>query len=197
MTPNPHSPAARDTAADTTADPADTTAADSVADTSGSVQSAQSPFTVTHKWPWRAGEFGTMTFFAAVCLGIGYLTSDRWGVLIGVAAALGSTALLYRTKTRRVNESAVTATLTGNRLVITSDGLLGKSAVDLTKVSTIGYRRFGSDECFMLSDGTQGARFPVRLLATDLLRERLDATWAAAREHSPTADDLYQRTHNA
>jgi hypothetical protein len=177
-TPKPHSPA------ETPATPSAAT-------------SESAPFTVTHKWPWRAGEFGTMAFFAALCFGIGYITNDRWGALIGAVAALGSTALLYRTKTRRVNESAVTATLTGTRLVITSDGLLGRSAVDLAKVTNIGYRRFGSDECFMLSDGTQGARFPARLLDTPTLREQFDTVWAATLDLSPTAHDLYRRTHAA
>lgn len=156
-------------------------------------QDADAPLAVTHKWPWRAGEFGTMAFFAAVCFGIGWLTSDRWGVLIGYVAAAGAIALLYRTKVSRVTRSAATATLTGTRLAVTSDGSLGRSAVDLTKVNAIGYRRFGSDECFMLSDGTQGVRLPVRLLSDPTLRGLFDAAWAGALDISPTAEDLHQR----
>lgn len=150
--------------------------------------------TVTRKWPWRAGEFGTMAFFAAVCFGIGYLTSDRWGTLLGAAAALGAVGLLYRTKVSRVTRSAATATVNGTRLTVTSDGVLGKSAVDLTKVAAIGYRRFGSDECFMLSDGTQGARLPVRLLDDATLRGLFDAVWAGVLDISPTAKDLHARS---
>lgn len=155
---------------------------------------ADDRLTVTHRWPWRAGEFGTMAFFAAVCFGVGYLTNDRWGSLIGAVAALGAVALLYRTKVSRVTRSAVTATVTGTRLVVTSDGLVGRSAVDLAKVTSIGYRRFGSDECFMLSDGTQGARLPIRLVLADAdLHERFERVWETSADNSPTAQDLYAR----
>lgn len=134
-----------------------------------------------------------MAFFAVLCFGIGYITNDRWGTLTGAIAALGVVALLYRTKTRRVNESAATATLTGTRLAVASKGALGRSAVDLSKVTTIGYRRFGSDECFMLSDGTQAVRLPVRLLATPELREPFETAWATTRDIAPSAHDLYPR----
>lgn len=151
--------------------------------------------TVTHRWPWRLGEFGTMAFFAAVCFGVGYISHPRWGLAGGGVAAVLVVALLYRTKISRVTRSAATATLTGDHLAVTSDGALGRSAVNLAKVTAIGYRRFGSDECFMLSDGTQGVRLPARLVLADAtLRQRFVQAWEAARDTSPTAEDLYART---
>ena len=172
-------------------------AVEQTAPTPNAATADQTPFTVTHKWPWRAGEFGTMSFFAALCFGIGYIADDRWGTLIGAVAAVASVGVLYRTKTRRVNESAATATLTGTRLAVTSDGALGRSAVDLAKVTDIGYRRFASDECFMLFDGTQGVRLPIRLLDTPTLSEQFEIVWTSGAETSIAAENLYDRVHSS
>lgn len=150
--------------------------------------------TVTHRWPWRRGEFGTMAFFAAMCFGIGYISHPQWGLVGGAVAAVLVVGLLYRTKVSRVTRSAATATLTGDQLAVTSDGALGRSAVNLAKVTAIGYRRFGSDECFMLSDGSQGVRLPLRLVLADAtLRHRFVQVWESTRDTSPTAEDLYAR----
>lgn len=152
------------------------------------------PYTVTHQWAWRRNEFTTMAVFALICLGVSMLFIPGMpGILAGIGAAVLAVFWLYRVKRSRVTISGVEATVDGTRLTVHSKGLLTNTFVDTSAVEAINTRRFGSDECLMLSDGSTSARLPLRITGDPVVRAALDHAWANASTHSPEAVDLYAR----
>lgn len=152
------------------------------------------PYTITHQWPWRRNEFTTMAVFALICLGVCVLfIPGVTGILAGVASAAGAVFWLYRVKRSRVTISGVEATVDGTRLTVYSKGALANTFVDLAAVEAINVRRFGSDECFMLADGSTSARLPLRITGDPIIRAALDHAWTNAQTRSPEAVDMYAR----
>lgn len=149
------------------------------------------PYQVSHRWPWRTNEYVTMAVFFTLCLAAGLASRTVTGIILGTVAALASQVWLYRTKMSRINISAVHSTITGTRIKVASKGVLGLSAVDTAKVTTVAYRRYLSDETFMLADGTQTARIPLRATSDPVVRAAVEHAWTNAAAHSADAKDLY------
>lgn len=147
-----------------------------------------------HRWPWDREEFLCM----ALSFGLpGALAALSWPNLIWAAAwTLSATAgiyWLYRVGKHRKTKSSVRIEISAQDVQITSDGTLGKSRVNLAAITSVGYRRFGSDECFMLSSGTECARIPVRATVDPHVAVLIDQAFAQAAEIAPDALDLNTR----
>lgn len=162
------------------------------------------PLISVHRWPWRTEEFVSMAVACVVVLGVGYLildvirdrTSSTFALawIIGVVgAAFAAVYFLYRVKDKRVSTSQVTITILGTTVRAESRGRLGKSQADISKTATVSYRKFNSDETFMISDGDKTVRIPVRATTDANVRRVVDDAFTTADAVSAEARDLYQR----
>lgn len=166
--------------------------------------STTGPRVSVHRWPWRVEEFVSMAVAVALVVALGHFvfTARRaaftgpltigWAAIVALAA-IGAVYYLYRVKKKRTDTSQVTITLLGTVIRSESKGPLGKSQVDATKTRTVSYRRFNSDETFMISDGDQAARVPVRATSNPDVRQAVQAAFSTAENVSDEARDLLAR----
>lgn len=146
-----------------------------------------------HRWPWTGQEIMSMGIVFACWAAFGLLAHSLiWGPVL-VSAGVGSAYWLYRVKKHRVGTSQVTVTVLGTRIKVASDGPLGQSAVDVAKVIDVGYRRYMSDETFMLSDGTMTAKVPLRATSDPIVSATVQTAFNAATTVSTEARDLLDR----
>lgn len=153
-----------------------------------------SPHMSTHRWPWRAEEFVSMALVLLLCVGGGYLTHTLIWLTVGTLSGLGGVYALYRLKTGRVARSQVTVTIEGTTVRTESKGSLGMSAADVAKAESIDTRRFGSDETFVISDGTKAVRIPLRATTDKRVRAAVETAFANAKHIDPDARALLRRT---
>lgn len=167
---------------------------------------ATDPHVTVHRWPWRPQEFVSMavawTLVAAFGYWILHLRSEtlRGGLavawlLLTLVAACGAVYYLYRVKKKRCDTSQVTITIRGTVVRAESKGPLGTSQVDVTRTQTVSYRRFGSDETFMINDGSKTLRIPLRTTTDPKVREAVEIAYATAEKKSVEARDLLQQMH--
>lgn len=147
----------------------------------------------THTWPWRTEEFVSMALVSVVALAVGYLTHNLIGLAVGVLVAIVGPLWLWRTKVVRVTKSAVTITINGDRVTSSSKGPLGKSAVDLSEVRSVAYRKYGSDETFMISAPDKGVKIPLRATEDPEVRAVVEQAFANATETTSEARELRSR----
>lgn len=162
------------------------------------------PLVSTHRWPWRAEEFISMAISAAVILALGYfLISPRLdtisggvaltGIAVTVLAAVAAVYYLYRVKKKRTDTSQVTITIIGTVVRSESKGPLGLSQVDVADVETVSYRRYLSDETFMISDKNKSVRIPLRATKDSNVRDMVELAFTNAKNTAGEAANLRQK----
>lgn len=134
-----------------------------------SVPPADEPLHVSrHSWPWRSSELVALGVMFLVCGFLGWLVARLFNLptpfewILATTAALASAVVITRTGLHRKRLSSFEITVDATALAVRSDGALSHTHVDTRHLASIGYRRFGSDECFMLYDGSTTARVPLR-----------------------------------
>lgn len=149
--------------------------------------------TVTHRWPWRLSEVASIAIVAIGCLLVGAAPLTLNAFLIGIACAIISIVWISHTKISRVKRSQVVINLRGQRVTTDSRGVLGMSAVTLTKVVSFSQKRYASDDTFMLSDGVGSARIPLRSTIDPLVRAAVALAHDSAEDITADGEALYQR----
>lgn len=174
------------------------------ADATPSGTDAATPKVSVHRWPWRTEEYVSIVVVEAIIIGLGYFvftttaealsSAAALAFLITVAvSALAAPYYLYRVKKKRTDTSQVTITIIGNVVRSESKGPLGKSQGDLTKTKTVSYRRYNSDETFMIGNGETSLRIPVRATSNRDVRDAVETAFATAEHVADEARDLFNR----
>lgn len=152
-----------------------------------------STHTSQHSWPWRSSEYVALVVMFFVCGALGWLVAqifdlpDTIAWLMAAAASLTAGVMIYRTGVHRKRLSSFTIEVRDTLVRVRSEGELKNTHTNLKALQSIGYRQFGSDECFMLYDGETTARVPVRALKdpvvqnliVDLVESRSDLNVSA------------------
>jgi hypothetical protein len=181
----------------------DTTVQDAPQDHSPHAEST-APYTFTHRWPWRRGEFVSMGFMFFFCqaIGAGAFAAYRDTmsgiaalglILASLACGLGSVYYLYRVKISRTARSQVTITITGTYVTSTSEGALGATATETSSPASVSYRRLGSDELFVIAADQKAVRIPRRALVDPKVRQVVVNAITTAQSVTDDAQDLYRR----
>lgn len=145
-----------------------------------------------------------MLVAAAIVLALGYFiftsrismmsstVATAW-IVFTVVAALGAVYYLYRVKKKRTDTSQVTITIIGTVVRSESKGPLGKSQVDVANTETVSYRRYLSDETFMISDGDKSARIPLRATKDENVRNIVEMAFTNAKNVAGEATTLREK----
>ncbi len=126
------------------------------------------PVVATSAWPWRGSELRTIALTPVVGIVVAVWGQGWWWS--AAAVSLGAAYWLYRIGRYRKARSRVTATITRDRIALTSTSLMGSSAVTIDTVDDIAYREFQSDRVLLLVGNGTAARIPERMLDQEPVR---------------------------
>ena len=148
-----------------------------------STHSATTPTRSKHSWPWTTEELLTVPAMGALIAGLIWVITtvarvpSPWDTVAQIALGLSTMGLIIRLGKKRKSASSFTLTFEGNTVSIHSPGLLGHSETTTTNITSVSHRSFGSDECFLLNDGNNTLRLPLRaVLNNDTARNLVTET---------------------
>ena len=148
-----------------------------------STDSATTPTLSKHTWPWTTEELLTVPAMGALIAGLTWVITtvarmpSPWDTALQIALGLTTMGLIIRLGKKRKSAASFTLTFEGNKATVHSPGILGHSETTTQNLTSVSHRAFGSDECFLLNDGNNTLRLPLRaVLNNDTAHSLITAT---------------------